>query len=328
MKTPAALLPDLETLTTGLMAVLLTEPAEGPPLTILERRVPQMMSTFPNEDVTCVLPDGRQQRVFIKYEAGRDHSAYGHRGGIAYEAEVYRRVLCHCPKSTPTFLGAQTNCVTGETWLFLEHLDRSARVSDLIEHQHLATLEVAQWIGEFHALHQPLSESPDLSFLRRYDEAYYRGWVHRMYDFTAPMREQFPWVAELCLRCEEWIALLQAAPVTVIHGEFYTKNVLQHNQQVYPVDWESAAVAPGEIDLAALTEGTGWPQNVVRQFERAYRRARWPEGAPDHFPHTLDAARMYLHCRWLGESFQRAASEKSRWRYKQLHATAKALGLI
>ncbi|OLB86015.1 MAG: hypothetical protein AUI12_10110 [Acidobacteria bacterium 13_2_20CM_2_57_6] len=115
---------------------------------------------------------------------------------------------------------------------------------------------------------------------------------------------------------------------TVIHGEFYAKTILVQNQRVFIVDWESAAIAAGEIDLAALTEGKHWPANVVRKCERAYVRARWPEGAPPSFRRTLDAARIYLHFRWLGERPDWTVREKNLPRYEYLHASAKRLGLV
>src|SRR2546429_4621556 len=64
---------------------------------ILSRTLPPFMSTFPNEIVTCQLPDGRKRRVFIKYQAGQSHACYGHRGDVPYETEVYRRVLHSLP---------------------------------------------------------------------------------------------------------------------------------------------------------------------------------------------------------------------------------------
>jgi hypothetical protein len=63
---------------------------------------------------------------------------------------------------------------------------------------------------------------------------------------------------------------------------------LDEHPAIYPVDWESAAVAAGEIDLAALTEG--WPPGFVEQCELEYQRARWPEGPPTGFERRLAAA--------------------------------------
>jgi len=95
------------------------------------------------------------------------------------------------------------------------------------------------------------------------------------------------------------------------------------------VDWESAAVAAGETDLAALTEGP-WAEEIVRQCESEYQCARWGSGRPADFERRLDAARLYLHFRWLGErpDSNTADREKASWRFKELRAIGQRLGLI
>src|SRR5262249_12241335 len=160
-----------------------------------------------------------------------------------------------------------------------------------------------------------------------YDGNYFRDWASRTASFASRLRTRYPWLMELCARCDEWSAPLLAAPPTVIHGEFYTKNLLLRRRKVYVVDWESSAVGAGEIDLAATTEG-GWPRRTVSRCEHAYERAGWPRGAPASFRTTLDAARIYLHFRWLGERSDRTLGEKLQWRYEDLHATAKRLAFI
>ena len=127
---------------------------------------------------------------------------------------------------------------------------------------------------------------------------------------------------------DAWFAPLLATPPTVIHGEFYSKTALLSRKRLFIVDWESAAIAPGEIDLAALTEGTGWPARLVRQCEGAYTSARWPSGPPASFRRTLEAARIYLHFRWLGERPDWTVREESLWRYSHLHAAARRLGQL
>ena len=122
------------------------------------------------------------------------------------------------------------------------------------------------------------------------------------------------------------MALLLAPPVTIIHGEFYQKNVLLRDGTIYPVDWQSAAIASGEIDLAALVER--WPAAIARACEDAYQRARWPDGAPTDFLRRLDAARVYLQFRWLGDRPEWTTDEACHWRFEPLRLTAMRLGLI
>jgi hypothetical protein len=330
IKTPRSLLPDSRTLAAGLVAAFDGGQASTESVKILDRKLPTMMSTFPNEIVECELPDGTRRRVFIKYAANRSHDSFGHRGGVAYEAEVYRSLLQPLANFRPRCLGSHTDSKSAETWLILEYIPRSVRVSDIVKgasRQPIALAEAAAWIAQFHTTHEPDASSAT-TFLNRYDAAYYRGWASRTFDFSRPLRPRFPWLAQLERRQDRWFAPLLKASPTIIHGEFYAKTLLLQRQRLFIVDWESTAIGAGEIDLAALTEGLHWPATLVRKCERAYVQARWPQRAPTLFQRTLDAARIYLHFRWLGERPDWALKEKSLWRYQDLHIRAKASGLL
>jgi hypothetical protein len=289
------------------------------------------MCTFPNEVVTCRLPGGRRRRVFIKYQSGQGHNCFGHRGDVPYEAEVYRRVLHSLPDFRPKYLGTHTDQKSGTVSLFLEYLPRSIRASDIVwkqtTRQPRALAKAAYWVGQFHVHHAECIDDLSLAFLRRYCAEYYRGWAERTLEFSRPLHRRFPWLTELC-KTDEWFMPLLNEAQTVIHGEFYAKTVLVQNESVFIVDWESAAIAAGEIDLAALTEGKHWPASVVEKCERAYVRARWPEGAPPNFNRILEAARIYLHFRWLGDRPDWTIREKSLSRYDHLQSSAQRLGLI
>jgi thiamine kinase-like enzyme len=331
MKTPPSLVPDLETLTAGLTATLRNGRVRRP-VRVLKRKPPRFMSTFPNEIVTCVLPNGRRRRVFIKYEGGCFHNCFGHRGGVAYEAQVYERLLNSIPEFHPKCLGAHHDPRAGGTWLILEFVYCAERVSDLSSDkshtQASACVNSARWLARFHAAFESSIHDPAFSFLKRYDAEYYRGWASRTFEFAAPLRSRFPWLRTLEDCGDAWFAPLLMPPLTVIHGEFYAKTVLVRDEKLFVTDWESAAVAPGEIDLAALSEGKHWRGSITRQCEREYQRIRRSGRFPGDFRQRLDAARMYLHFRWLGEGPEKALREKNLWRYQHLRAPAKNLGLI
>jgi thiamine kinase-like enzyme len=116
-----------------------------------------------------------------------------------------------------------------------------------------------------------------------------------------------------------------AAP-TVIHGEFYPANILMQGESVCPVDWESAAVAAGEIDLATVTED--WPDEYVEECNRVYCQARWPDGAPAAFERTLLAAQLYLWFRWLGDEQEVTTCAGVEWCLERIRTVAERLGLI
>ena len=82
------------------------------------------------------------------------------------------------------------------------------------------------------------------------------------------------------------------------------------------------------FNLATLAEGKHWRGPIARRCEREYQRVRLPEGTLADSKRRLNAARMNLHFRWLGERPEKAVSEKNLWRYQHLRAAASMLGLI
>src|SRR4051812_31391750 len=141
-------LPDLQTLTSGLTSVLRNHGSTYGQVTIVDRQPNIYATSSPSEVVTCRVDDGSELRLFCKYAAARRHNVYGHRGGVEYEAEVYRHLLRPSQASTPTFYGAYKDISTSDTWLILENLDKSMRVGKTPEPAAMSL--AARWIGRFH----------------------------------------------------------------------------------------------------------------------------------------------------------------------------------
>ena len=317
-------LPGLEALKIGLNCAFRSCSSGESDVVVLRREPSIRASSFPSEIVTCRLADGTQRALLCKYAAGYNHKCYGHRSGVAYEAEVYRRVLKDLPLTSANFYGASTDPCAGEFWLILEYLANAVRVTKTPEPCAMGL--AAQWIGRFHAVNEKrLKYAPELSFLHTYDREYYLGWARRALLFAGPMLGQFSWLDTLCRRFEAIVDSLLAVPRTIIHGEYYPGNVLFRAGAVYPVDWESAAIAPGEIDLASLTER--WPE-ICEECEREYKLARWPKGSPAESDWRLAAARLYLAFRWLGDRAAWTTDKTLGWRFEQLRSAGERLGLI
>jgi aminoglycoside phosphotransferase (APT) family kinase protein len=264
--------------------------------------------------------------LFCEYAAGgHPDNVYGHRGGVAYEAAVYRHLLQPSQASTPTWYGTYTDISTGGSWLVLEYLEKNLRLPQVTETAAPMSL-AARWIGQFHRVSEERLSRVPMRFLIRYNTEYYLGWVRRTSLFAGHLHQRFPWLGTLCEQSEEFISLLSTSPLAVIHGEYYPKNILFRGGAVYPIDWESAAVAAGEIDLAALTEN--WGVEIVRQCKHEYQRARWPEGAPANFERKLCAARLYLYFRWLGDRPNWTTHPRYLHSFAQLRSAGERLGLI
>lgn len=318
-------LPDLHTLTFSLTSALKSSGYVVNQMAVLEREPNIYASSFASEIVTCGLEDGSRVRLLWKYGTGHSVNVYGHKGAVGYEAEVYRRLLQRLPVSTPKFYGAYTDVGTGGTWLVLEYMEGGVRLDDAPDPG--AMRLASRWIGQFHAAHEEARASAvSAAFIKAYDAAYYVGWARRTSLLAGDLHQRFPWLKHVCRRFEEFVPALLETPQTIIHGEFYPHNIIYRDGYVYPVDWESAALGVGHIDLASLTDD--WPLQAVRDCEVEYQRARWPKGAPAGFERILDAARLYWSFRWLGDRPDWTTDEGCLWRFQQLRSASERLGLI
>jgi hypothetical protein len=292
------------------------------PLRLLDC-IPLNEGTFPGEVVRYRLGRGPIIAVFCKHGRGLENASHGHRGGPGYEAGVYEFLLRYTRCALPRFRGSyrDSDC----WWLVMDYLDGGRRIH-LTDDPEAAMAHAAAWAGHFHREQEIRRGSAGPRGLNRYDRSYYAGWARRARRFAKPLTGRFPWIEDLCERFAGMIDELLDAPQTLVHGEFYPKNILLHRGTIHPVDWESAAIGPGEVDLATLTEG--WTRKVTRECESQYAAARWPDGAPDHFPRQLALCRLYVHLRWLGDKPEWTLRKSSLWHFKQLHKAGKQVGVL
>jgi hypothetical protein len=321
LQAPEIQLPDDAALAAALADALEGSPGSGD-FQLLDRQPSEWISTYPAEVITCRTAAGHTLRLLCKYSGGRPVNA-DHRGGVAYEAQVYRHVLHPLNASSPRFFGSHVDRRTGWNWLFLELLEESYPL-DFGQHR---MHQAAAWLGQFHAAAHAKLQADPMQFLRRYDLDYYRHWTTRTAQFAAPLADRYPWLAELCDRIRQPFELLLSRPQTVVHGEFTVHNVLLHERTIRPVDWESAAVGPGEIDLLSLIEG--WPDETMRECIGVYQQARWPRGdAGDDFDRALDAAYVHLLLRGLGGDPKYTTTERTCWRFDELLLAGRRWGLV
>lgn len=318
----STVLPGDDGLHAGLVQLLKQQGLLTNRLEICDRSENIYTSTFPSEIVSCCLDGRPANRFFLKHSVDRGHWAYGHRGGVEYESQIYLQLLNRLDISTARAYGVCTSPTDQSRWLVLDCLEDCSRVNLSLDPE--AMPKAARWIGRYHALCSECVSDPELSFVTRYDTAYYRGWVKRAERLVEEAGYGSRWFTQVCNRIDEVFEILLDAPQTIIHGEYYPKNILLQKGSIYPVDWESTAIGCGETDLATLAEN--WPLDVVRELERMYRRSRWPDGAPSEFNQHLNAARIYVQFRWLGDRQARLPAWSGY--LDALQGYAKELGLI
>ena len=278
-------------------------------------------STFPSEIATCLFDDGVERRLFIKGYVPGIHDGSGYWRGGPYEARVYDDVLARLGSGTPHLFGSWSDPTTGHTFLALEHvaglrLDRSPPEQ---------LVDAARWLAALHRDGLPIAATHPS--IRRYDATFFRGWSARARASLRDLRPDARWMDALVQRFDDELVprLLTSAPA-FIHGELYPENVIIDGGRICVVDWQSAAIGPGVIDLASLTEGQ-WPPRLAREAVEAYVRARAFEDDQD-IDAALEAARLYWAMRWLGGEPGRAAVDRHIGYVDVLEAAARRFGLV
>jgi len=317
-------LPDLDVLTSALTSVFSDNGSARGAITAIHRASNVYASTFPSEILRCTFDDGTELELMCKYQTGSNYDGHGHWGELAYEAMVYCDVLRSSCLSAPKFFGVYRNNLADQTLLAIEYLDNTLRINKLPQPETMGA--AARWIGRFHAQHERNSGAYARLQLKQYDADYYVGWAKRTSKFAGSLHQRFSWLASLCDRFDDLVAPLLAADQTIIHGEYQPHNILSRDGIIYPIDWQSAALAAGEIDLVALTDGF-WSEEIVNHCIDEYKQERWPAGAPASFEQALGAAQLYWPMRWLGDLAELTTDESLLWRFDQLRAASERLGV-
>lgn len=290
---------------------------------VTERSPNWYSSWHPSEVLTC---DSASQalQVLCKYDFPSSQEIHGLPAGVGYEADAYRLAVEPCGLSSPRSYGLFSDDRSGATWLMLEFLAGSCRLTKSAEPGEIG--RAARWIGSFHRFHDR-HQAPPANRLNRHDAATLEACVARARSACEPLRAEHPWLRRLTGEYEDVFRDLFPRRPTVVHGEYYPKNVLVRDRTVFPIDWERAGVSAGEIDLAALTEGHWAPRDVSLAVE-SYAEARWGPDVPDDFAECLDAARVYLHLAALGNEPDAPRRPGAEWRFEQLELAAAERGLL
>lgn len=278
-------------------------------------RSPLLQGTFPKEIVSITSHRGQRIQVLVKYDLAVGGRSYGHRGGVTYEHRVRTEILPALGVEVPQVVASGATG-DGRTWFASEYLEGSLRVNKTADST--AMLRAARWVGEFHRIAEERFGADPPRFVGRYGYDYYAGWAHRTMQrqWTGSSR----WVPDACRAFLGYADELASSSSTLIHGEYYVKNILWHEGAIFPVDWESLALGPSVIDAATLCDG--WPAVDREQLVEAYFAARWPDGVPPETDRLLQLADWYVQLRWLSEG---GDLDTLQWRLDRLDQVASSL---
>lgn len=283
----------------------------------IERRPSEYRSSFALEEVDALLNDGSVLRLVLKdlrpealHEAARAAKPAFLRSPRR-EIGFYRSVIPGERPGTARLHASEADEARDRFWILLERVPGMElyQCGDLELWR-----EAARWLARFHGRFSAapcrLEALAAEVGLIRHDAGFYRTWIRRaraiQHRRGAPRAE----MDRLAEGYERGIERLLSLPRALIHGEFYASNVLVderagHSPRVCPVDWETASVGPGLVDLAALVAG-GWSEEERAAIARAYRD-EWASCAPaplpaEDFRPGLDLSRLHLAVQWLGWS--------------------------
>lgn len=290
---------------------------------ITARQLNAYSASHPSEIVECQVSGDNTLKVLCKYGVGSQEGEPSHRGDLIYESQVYEHILRGSDLSIPFSYGIYHE--GNRAMLVIEYLENSIRGEHLAEID--AIVKAATWIARFHAANESIAKDP-LPFLKKYDASYYGSWMTRTITFaqSSKVADRYPWLGRLSKTFDRLLPYLLAPSPTIIHGEYYPKNILLQKDNIFPVDWQSAAIACGEIDLASLTEG--WPPEIIRKCTQEYKRVRWPDGEHTNFNQRFLLAQLYWNLRWLGAKLEWLIADKFAWRFDKVRSLAEQLNMI
>ena len=279
---------------------------EVPGVAGMERRPYAYATSYPLEEVTVRLDDGRTlslilkdltwERLLADARRSKPHFLYEPRRCI----ETYRRLLaergvgarCH---------GAFADDRTGRYWVLIEKVPGV----ELWQIGDLGTWEsVARWLAGFHRSFADEGERVRQRnpYLLIYGPDYLRLWPARALDVASGDDRRR--LTAVVAGYDQVVDRLAAIPPSFVHGELYPSNVLVDvagdGVAVWPIDWEMAGVGAPLLDLAALT--AGWEGAEQAKLVDAYLDERGPAEWLADVHALLDCCRLHYALQWLGWS--------------------------
>ena len=207
----------------------------------------------------------------------------------------------------------------------LEYLENAHRVNKAHSTDE-AIVAASEWLAHFHERTMMEPNKFETGMIK-YDLSFFYRWICNTEEFIKQggKSKTYPWMSKLCLNFKKNVDKLIFSSQSIIHGEFYPANILFSHQKVYPVDWQSAAIGSGLIDLASLIEG--WPVDITTICKSAYKNNRSLK-AQDNFEELLLLSQIYWQFRWLGERIDWTLDKKIQYRFDRLIQFSELLNLV
>jgi thiamine kinase-like enzyme len=287
-------------------------PSREKPIRIraLHREVCEHISSFHAEHLRVSLDSGESIPVFFK-DLNPEHQLdtaqkvrAGDLGASNQELCVYRQILSRVDLGTPQLYAVRWEPDSGMYWIFLEDVGTS-RLRD--SRNYLRWVPAARWVARFHAFTREMPSS-QTSFLPVWDVAHYERCAERVRgtlgELSASDRTLVNDALEYYVRRIDWFAAL---PKTVIHGQFFGKNIMlrrgRGERTLAVIDWETAALGPGGFDLVSVSSGrwTGEQRQAMwRAYFDEYQACTGLSLTWESFCREIRELEIYQALEWLG----------------------------
>ncbi|MDQ3683653.1 MAG: aminoglycoside phosphotransferase family protein [Bacteroidota bacterium] len=277
-------------------------------------------STYPAEVITCSLNNKQILNLFCKYSTGTRYE-FDSRDGVEYEAKVYDVVLDSLPLNKAKYYGICKLNEHNESLLILDFLSGSKSLEYTRGLKYF--LEAAGWLAIFHSHKQKRVPS----FIKIYDRDYYKDWADKALKYWMPTG-LYPWLPEITEYYKGNCHILTDSNQSIIHGEFFPSNILVYQDEVCPIDWESAAIGNCLIDLACLIE-----KETVADSECIIEKYLatcfgLSDSLSESFQQQLIMAQMYVQFRYLLPKQKRKKIDMRQKRFARLFELGKKAGIF
>lgn len=275
----------------------------------LDRAPYAYATSFPLEEVTARLDDGRALRLILKDLSWDGLLGEARRTKPAFLYDPRRCITTYESLLPGTGLGAACWGTLGDG-RYGRHLLLLERVPGVELWQvgdPAVWASVARWLARFHLTFAEEGEAivRRNPHLLRYGPELLGLWPRRALEVAAVRgagADEQHRLEQLARKYGEVVDRLTSAPQQLVHGELYPSNVLvgatAAGVQVWPVDWEMAGVGCPLLDLAALTDG--WQGATQDELVGAYLDELG--ASVDELAVLVDCCRLHYALQWLGWS--------------------------
>jgi hypothetical protein len=228
------------------------------------------------------------------------------------EVGVYRSLALQLPMQTPAIIAADS---AGE-WLVLEAVaaEKPSLKWDADEYRAavraLASLHERFWnLGEDLAVYPWLSR-PLTNDFEFYVYAAVSAMEKIMVDDRHPSITRslraLTGLGLVLTQIEQVVAILAAAPPTLLHGDFRPGNIaLQEEAEMVVFDWQLAGIGPGVLDIVTFVNACRW------------ERADLPIAGAELMELYRSEMEARVKASWTDEEWQRLIDHALMWRFTQ-----------